>query len=185
MRLMLFFDGRVSHAGRHAVEGMIIARYMMFNQVYYHHTRVILDRHLQRALESMLPGGKFPPPTPDQIADFLAWDDWRVLGVLAAGGGGDHGRRLRERDFFRWVWETPEFRSDEDEEQLQTVISRLGNLLAEKIDAAEVVVQGRAVGTSGSYDRRQAAASLPVLNDCRSDETQQRHSSLCTNRRSR
>jgi HD superfamily phosphohydrolase len=127
----------VSHAGRHAVEGMLIARYMMFNQVYYHHTRVILDRHLQRALESMLPGGKFPPPTPDQIADFLAWDDWRVLGAFAAGDGGDHGRRLRERDFFRSVWETAEFRTEEDEGQLNTVISRLGNLLAERIDAAK------------------------------------------------
>jgi uncharacterized protein len=129
----------ISDAGRHAAEGMIIARYMMFNQVYYHHTRVILDRHLQRALGAMLPGGKFPPPTPGQLDNYLAWDDWKVLGALAAGGGGDHGRRLRERDFFRWVWETPEIRTEEDDQLLQTIISRLKmhNLLAEKIDAAK------------------------------------------------
>jgi HD superfamily phosphohydrolase len=32
----------VSEDGRHAAEAMIIARYMMFNQVYFHKTHVIL-----------------------------------------------------------------------------------------------------------------------------------------------
>lgn len=41
---------------RHAAEAMIIARYTMFNQVYFHKTRVILDIHLQNAFEAMLPG---------------------------------------------------------------------------------------------------------------------------------
>jgi len=60
----------VSEDGRHAAEAMIIARYMMFNQVYFHKTRVILDYHLQAALREMLLGGKFTPPTGPGISEY-------------------------------------------------------------------------------------------------------------------
>jgi HD superfamily phosphohydrolase len=57
----------ISSGGRHAAEGLIIARYMMFNQVYFHKTRVILDYHLQRAVKEMLPGGISP------LHSVMAW----------------------------------------------------------------------------------------------------------------
>ncbi|MGA7454517.1 MAG: HD domain-containing protein, partial [Rhodoplanes sp.] len=92
--------------GRQAAESLIIARYMMFTQVYFHKTRVILDHHLAGVLQSILPDGTFPSPT--AIEDFTKWDDWRVLGALAGGAGGENGSCLCDRNFFRLVWEGEE-----------------------------------------------------------------------------
>ncbi len=50
----------VMEGGWHAAEGLIVARYFMFTQVYFHKTRVIYDHHLQGALADLLPGGLFP-----------------------------------------------------------------------------------------------------------------------------
>lgn len=127
----------VSEQGRHAAEAMIIARYMMFNQVYFHKTRVAFDHHLQQALETMLPGGKFPPPGEEGLKEYLRWDDWRVLGELYNGGGGEHGRRLANRDFFRLIYETPEFPTDADDKQLEKVAAALGNKLALRSEAGK------------------------------------------------
>jgi hypothetical protein len=101
--------------GRQAAESLIIARYMMFTQVYFHKTRVILDHHLREALRSILPDGTFPSPT--AIGEFLAWHDWRVLGALTEGKGGEDGRRLSDRDFFRLVWEGDEQVSSDGTDQ--------------------------------------------------------------------
>lgn len=127
----------VSEQGRHAAEAMIIARYMMFNQVYFHKTRVAFDYHLQLALGTMLPGGKFPAPDEKGLKDFLRWDDWRVLGELSNGGGGDHGRRLATRDFYRSIYETPEFPTEADDTQLEKVAVALGPGLALRSEAGK------------------------------------------------
>jgi HD superfamily phosphohydrolase len=108
----------VSEGGWHAAEGLILARYFMFTQVYFHKTRVIFDYHLQHALAEMLPGGHFPKPTADELNDYLKWDDWRVLGLLADGAGGGHGRRLASRDHYRVIAETPEVPNGDDLERL-------------------------------------------------------------------
>jgi HD superfamily phosphohydrolase len=39
----------VTEGGWHAAEGLIVARYFMFTQVYFHKTRVIYDHHLQNS----------------------------------------------------------------------------------------------------------------------------------------
>lgn len=125
----------VSEDGRHAAEALIIARYMMFNQVYFHKTRVVLDHLLQLALGEMLPTGRFPSPTVEGLNDYLRWDDWRVLGLIGDGQGGDPGRRLRERDLYNEVWCSPEFPSPGDEAKLNAVIEKLGGLCAARCDA--------------------------------------------------
>ena len=99
----------VEDGGVHAAEGLLIARYMMFTQVYFHKTRVIYDYHYEQALREILKdiGGTFPEPT-SSLREYLDWDDWKVLAELKAGRGGDHGRRLVERDHFRLVHSTSE-----------------------------------------------------------------------------
>ena len=128
-------DGRgprlgVHEGGWHAAEALILARYFMFTQVYFHKTRVAFDHHLEHALREILPGGVFPPPTEAGLGDYLGWDDWRVLGMLAEGRGGDHGRRLATRDPFRKVFHTPEVPRPEDLDDLERARAVLGEMLA-------------------------------------------------------
>jgi HD superfamily phosphohydrolase len=55
----------------------------MFTQVYFHKTRVAYDYHLRQTLAALLPNGVFPSPDPRNLDDYLAWDDWKVLGMLS------------------------------------------------------------------------------------------------------
>lgn len=98
----------VTEGGLHAAESLVLARYLMFTQVYFHKTRVAYDHHLQCALAEMLPNGHFPKPEGTDLDEFLKWDDWRVLGRLSNGEGGEHGVRLCNRNHFREVYHTPE-----------------------------------------------------------------------------
>src|SRR5437016_1425889 len=50
----------VNEGGWHAAEALVLARYFMFTQVYFHKTRVAYDHHLRKALGELLPGGRFP-----------------------------------------------------------------------------------------------------------------------------
>ena len=68
----------IRRGGELAVEGMLWARFSMFQQVYLHRTRRILDRHLTDFLEANLPGRQYPKAT----ADYLQWNDHRVWELL-------------------------------------------------------------------------------------------------------
>ena len=125
----------VSESGIHAAEALILARYFMFTQVYFHKTRVIYDYHLEEALKCMLPGGCFP--TPDNLDDYLKWDDWRVLGLLAEGKGGEHGKRLANRKHYREVYHTLETPTEEDTEKFDRVKAVLDNFHTVERSAAK------------------------------------------------
>lgn len=124
----------VTEGGWHSAEGLIVARYFMFTQVYFHKTREIYNHHLKEALCDLLPGRIFPDPKKG-LNEYLQWDDWRVLGLLQSGEGGEHGRRLAARDHFREVIHTPETPSAEDLERLAKWRDALGDLLAAEIPA--------------------------------------------------
>jgi HD superfamily phosphohydrolase len=119
----------VSEGGFHAAEALVLARYFMFTQVYFHKTRVAFDHHLQGALQVMLPGGVFPRPIDTELEDFLDWDDWQVLGKLADDDGGTHGRRLMHRDHYREVYHTPETPTERELDLLERVRADLGELI--------------------------------------------------------
>ena len=70
----------------------------MFKQVYFHKTRIAFDLHLHHVMSQLLPNGGSPPPHGDGPEEFLKWDDWRVLGLLAKGEGGPHAKRMLGRD---------------------------------------------------------------------------------------
>ena len=46
--------------GIHAAEALLLARYFMYTQVYFHDVRRVYDRHLQDFLAAWLDEGKFP-----------------------------------------------------------------------------------------------------------------------------
>ena len=127
----------VEEGGIHAAEALIVARYMMFTQVYFQHTRRAYDHHLAVAIKSLLSEVQkdteletkdaFPPPTSrEHVENYLEWNDWRVLGLVNDGNGGGDGRILRERAHHRRVFETPEVPSRDDLELAEFVWSELG-----------------------------------------------------------
>ena len=61
--------------GLYAAEAMMLARYYMFLQVYFHEIRRAYDLHLIDFLKTLLPNGKFPT----KIKDYLNYDDYSVL----------------------------------------------------------------------------------------------------------
>lgn len=113
--------------GLHAAEGLIIARYMMFTQVYFHKTRVIYDYHLIEAMkEILLPyGGAFPAPTSAQnIKEYLHWDDWRVQGALAESLE-KNALVLKNRLHYRSIYQSPELSTPDDERFISAALQTL------------------------------------------------------------
>jgi len=124
----------VSEGGLHTAEALIIARYMMFTQVYFHKTRVAFDHHIGEALKALLVeagsgDGTFPPPTSQtNVEQYLGWTDWRVLGLLDAGHGGVHGAMLRERRHYRVVYETDEVATEAQLDRAAELATKLKSL---------------------------------------------------------
>jgi HD superfamily phosphohydrolase len=87
-RPQLGVDGR----GVVALESFVLARYMMFATVYFHHTTRAFERVLHDVLEVLWPN----PRALDDVREFLAWDDFRVLDAIRPMEG-ESVRALRER----------------------------------------------------------------------------------------
>lgn len=87
-RAELGVDGR----GVVALESFVLARYMMFASVYFHHT----TRAFERVLGEVLARVWTDPRALDDIDEYLAWDDFRVLDAIR-GLDGEDVRALRER----------------------------------------------------------------------------------------
>jgi HD superfamily phosphohydrolase len=89
-------DGRlilgIDHRGVVALESFVLARYMMFASVYFHHTTRMFERILQRVLRELWP----QTHRLDPIEEFLQWDDFRVLNDLRDSPS-EAARALRER----------------------------------------------------------------------------------------
>ncbi|MFA7173828.1 MAG: HD domain-containing protein [Kiritimatiellia bacterium] len=63
----------IDESGLHVAEALIIARYMMFTQVYFQKTRRIYDLHLQESLRNIFNGDKFQPPvSKESLEAYLA-----------------------------------------------------------------------------------------------------------------
>jgi hypothetical protein len=113
----------VEEGGIQAVEGLIIARYMMFTQVYFHHTRRAYDRHITEVLKHVLQqdyvargeasAQVFQPPAADDekitlenLKRYVGWTDPVIWNLIDNGGAGPHGELIRQRRHDRVVAQT-------------------------------------------------------------------------------
>ncbi|MBV9150068.1 MAG: HD domain-containing protein [Candidatus Eremiobacteraeota bacterium] len=103
----------VDSRGVVALESFVLARYMMFATVYFHHTTRMYERILQDALRELWP----QPSALDDIEEFLAWDDARVMTELEKLDS-DAARALRGR--IRVYAVAAEFNAERDLEVFQT-----------------------------------------------------------------
>jgi len=127
----------IQAGGWHAAEALVVARYFMFTQVYFHKTRVAYDIHIREAMKELLPGGHFPKPDAGGLDEYLKWDDWQVLGRLASGAGGEHGERLCKRDHYRRAYQTKEVQTADEKVRLDRVRDALGGLLVAEMPAGK------------------------------------------------
>jgi uncharacterized protein len=71
----------IEAGGMHVAEALILARYFMFLQVYFHDVRrsfdIILTEFIGDCLEEVY--GKRSYPDPGEIKEYLKWDDSRIL----------------------------------------------------------------------------------------------------------
>ena len=100
--------------GRHAAEGLILARYFMFLTVYFHPVRRIYDQHLLDFLKEWLPRGRFS----GGISNYLKLTDVEIESAIRAKNPAKLRRlasRLTNRGHFRLAFEVPQARLSGDE----------------------------------------------------------------------
>ena len=96
----------IEEGGLHSAESLLLARYFMFSQVYFHRVRRAYDVHLKDFLRAWLPGGLYDV----DLAAHLAMTDVQVTAGIADAASDedspahDPARRLMNREHFRVLW---------------------------------------------------------------------------------
>lgn len=127
----------IEKGGIQALEEFILARYFMFIQVYFHKTRRYFDKQLVRALKAMLPDGHYP----EDITEFLKWDDNRVMYELNNSSSPDV-KPFIDRITMTCVYETPAHADSAEETTFNIICNELEklcrkeNILIDKVDKA-------------------------------------------------
>lgn len=89
--------------GLHSAEALMLARFFMFTQLYFHPVRRIYDIHLKDFLLASLPGGQYPTAVPHHLDltdnEVTAW-------ILSASRdrdvhGHDPARRIANREHYK------------------------------------------------------------------------------------
>jgi HD superfamily phosphohydrolase len=107
-----------------ALESFVLARYMMFASVYFHHTTRLFERILRDVLSELWPD----PKALDPIDEFLRWDDFRVLNELSDRES-EAAKALRER--VRIYGLAAEFNAEADLSAYELCESRLRELFGD------------------------------------------------------
>lgn len=107
----------IEHDGVEAVEGLILARYFMFVQVYIHRTRRVYDKILGRLLVELLKNENDAGKLPSKPSEFARWDDYTVL-VKAKDHQSQWADMFLNRKHFSRAYET-ELASTKEEREMQ------------------------------------------------------------------
>ncbi|MCL2853614.1 MAG: HD domain-containing protein [Defluviitaleaceae bacterium] len=101
----------IEEGGLNIAESLVIARYQMFSQVYFHKVRRIFDYHVSNTLSEILKylglkNGIFLPPTSkENMIKYFEFDDWSIQGLLKDGKGGKHGDHILCRTPYKKIAE--------------------------------------------------------------------------------
>ena len=98
-------------------ESLVIARYQMFTQVYFHKVRRIYDHHISMACKEILrKKGCYPPP--NKLDDYLKYDDWYIQSHIASKKAGVFGDIILNRTHYKCEYETQIKPTEDDENKL-------------------------------------------------------------------
>ena len=110
----------VSKGGWHVAESLIIARYQMFTQVYYHKTRRAYDFMLKEAIKETI--GTFP--SPDNIEHYLEYDDFYLWKIMEKENS-EWFEYLKNRLHIRAIYETKELPNEEEKKYINALKTKL------------------------------------------------------------
>lgn len=113
----------VDEGGWHVAESIVIARYQMFTQVYFHKTRRAYDYHLNEAMKAVLKDGKLP--TQKEIDRFLELDDIVIWSMFKDNCENHNCKSILNRNHVREIHSTPETPIDSDEKNKEDVKGKL------------------------------------------------------------
>ena len=108
----------VELGGLQSAEALLMARYFMFSQVYFHRVRMIYDQHLIDFLKDWLEDGQFSTDTSSHL---LMTDNEVTAGILSAARntrnlGHKWAKRLASREHFRVLYSRPPQNTERDPE---------------------------------------------------------------------
>ncbi|OJU14340.1 MAG: hypothetical protein BGN88_05645 [Clostridiales bacterium 43-6] len=120
----------IEEGGWHIAESLVIARYQMFSQVYFHKTRRIYDFHVSKATKEILKKYGFengyPAPTSkDNLQEYINFDDWFMQGAMNNSLGGVHGNIILKREHYRCAHQSSDIPTNADEAKILEIINDL------------------------------------------------------------
>ena len=147
----------VEEGGLHSAEALLLARFYMYSQVYFHPIRRIYDIHLKDFLTADLPSGKFPT---DLVSHLRMTDNEVNARILAAERDPDHpghdaARRIVLHKHYKVLYQ----RHPGDVRINPDAVKEIFKAAQEKYGAEKVRLD--------SYKQKQALMSFPVL--CKDD----------------
>lgn len=141
----------ILRGGLESAEALLMARYQMFSQVYFHHTRLILDQHLADFLRLWLTpdGGQFSTDTAKhlRVTDVEVHAALRVAARTKTNRAHEPARRIIERDHFRRIYS----RDPNDVDRFPEAARAIYDALADKF-GVELVKYADARKSPGTVD---------------------------------
>jgi HD superfamily phosphohydrolase len=124
----------IEEGGLHSAEALILARYFMFSQVYFHHVRRIYDIHLKDFLKCWLPNRMFSK----SVDDLLHINDNDVMHELSRADrdekhpGHDPARSILRREHFRLLYHRTRGDLDKNREAGKAIYEEARSLFGEE-----------------------------------------------------
>jgi len=131
-------DLGIEEGGLQVAESLLVARYLMFTQVYFHHVRRIYDIHLKAFLNASLQGGCYPT----DLNDFLSTTDNEILSSIRASArdtsspGHQFAKRILERNHFKKVYKL----MTQDRASNPFAFSAIASALSDHIGCENVII---------------------------------------------
>jgi uncharacterized protein len=115
----------IDENGWHVAESLVIARYQMFTQVYFHKTVRAYQYHLEEAMKSVLSGGKLPDM--NDLSNYTNLDDTDMWGSFKENHEDINCKSIFDRNHIRLVYSTPETPTPADEAKKDQELKNLAD----------------------------------------------------------
>lgn len=114
----------IDHKGKYVLEEFILARYYMFNQIYYHKTRRIYDKMIEKSIKNYL-RIQYLNSFPDDINKFIELDDHKIMDYIKSNSSDIWNKMFLRRNHYKLIYEVfPEI-NDQDKERVMKIRKRI------------------------------------------------------------